>query len=289
VRVYEGDVSLLRELRDFMPPHPRTGEPGGLVLNLAQGIQGDARFAHVPAMLEMAGVAYTGPGPAAHVLALDQVLVKEVLRRAGVPVPAYAVATSSRDRLEDLDPPVVVKPRHEASFPLTIVRDRARLPDAIAKALRRWGQEVVVEEHVSGRRLSVALLGNDPPECLPIVEVLPATRELQCPAQIDEKLASRLREWAIATFAACGCRDFARVDFRTEKGGGARFIEVHSVGILEPTGVFARAAREKGLSYTDLACGIVEVARARYLGGEPVRSSRSKPWTAARRVRETAA
>ena len=66
VKVFEGDLTLLHELQSFLAPHPRTGAPGGVVLNLSAGIQGRGRFGHVPAMLEMAGVAYSGPDPIAH-------------------------------------------------------------------------------------------------------------------------------------------------------------------------------------------------------------------------------
>jgi D-alanine-D-alanine ligase len=256
-------MSLLRELRDFVPPHPRTGEPGGLVLNLADGIQGIARPAHVPAMLELAGVAYTGPTPWGHVLAVDQVVSKDLLRQAGVPVPGVAA-------IEDGVPPalafpLVVKPRHEASYPLIVVGDRRELGRAVAKVARRFRQPVVVEEFVGGRRVSVGVLGNEPPECLPLVEVDDATGKRKCPAAIDEALASRLRRYAVIAFRTCGCRDIARIDFRVPEGGDARLIEVSSVGILGRSSVVAVAARRAGLEFDALVCRVVEVARSRYV------------------------
>jgi hypothetical protein len=86
VKVLEGDMTLLRELREFLPPNPRTGEPGGVVFNLSEGIQGDDRHTHVPAMLEMAGISYTGPTPAGHARIGDSLMQRLALEHAGVPV-----------------------------------------------------------------------------------------------------------------------------------------------------------------------------------------------------------
>jgi D-alanine-D-alanine ligase-like ATP-grasp enzyme len=85
VKVLEGDMTLLRELRKFLPPNPRTGAPGGVVFNLSEGIQGEDRHTHVPAMLEMGGIAYTGPTPAGHARIDDILMQRIALEHAGVP------------------------------------------------------------------------------------------------------------------------------------------------------------------------------------------------------------
>lgn len=84
VKVFEGDMTLLRTLRVYLAPHPRTGAPGGVVFNLGEGIQGENQHTHVPAMLEMAGIPYTGPTPAAHALIDDPVLQRLALQHAGI-------------------------------------------------------------------------------------------------------------------------------------------------------------------------------------------------------------
>src|SRR5215813_10346684 len=86
VAVLEGDKTLLAELEQFMPSGP-DGHPTGIVFNMAYGIQGECRYTHVPAMLEMAGVPYTGSSPLGHALALDKVITKKLIRDAGVPTP----------------------------------------------------------------------------------------------------------------------------------------------------------------------------------------------------------
>ncbi len=269
VRVLEGDISLLKELRQFIPPNPRTGAPGGIVLNLAHGIQGDARAAHVPAMLEMAGVAYTGATPRGHALMLDRVVAKSLLQQAGVLTPAFVRRTAPSNETHGLSYPVIIKPRHESSYDVRIAHDRRELRQAIKDVVRKHRQEVLVEEHIVGRQINVALLGNDPIECLPLVELDPETRQKVCPARIDEVLAEKIRDSAKAAFRACGCRDYARIDVLVAELGNPYVVEINSFGILERSGSFAVAAEADGVSFVRLMSRIIEVARARYLA--PIR------------------
>lgn len=265
VRVMEGDMTLLRELAAFLPPDPGTGQPGGIVFNLAHGIQGETQSAQVPAMLEMAGIGYTGPTPLGHALALDKVVAKILLHWLGVPTPAFCTMASPEDEVPDLRYPLVVKPRYESGYGLRVVQDREELEAAVAIAVRRYRQEALVEEYVAGRDIRVAVLGNEPPECLPLVELDAAKQEKLCPAPFDEALAQRIRELAIAAFRACECRDYARVDFRVSESNQPWVLEIELLGILEPGGSFALAAARAGYGFGDLVCRIVEVARERYL------------------------
>ncbi len=275
-RVLEGDMTLLRELSEFIPPHPRTGQPGGIVFNLAHGIQGNARSTHVPAMLEMSGIAYTGATPVGHALALDKAAAKALMQRAGVPTPAFCVMASERDEAQGLRFPLIVKPRYEPGYGLRIADDRQQLEDAVGTVIQRYRQEVIVEEYVAGREIRVGLLGNDAPECLPLVEVVDSgKREKICPAPIDEALAQRIRAAARATFGACGCRDYARIDLRLSESEEPWVLEIGSIGILEPGGSFALAAAQAGYGFGDLVCRIVEVARARYRSAEALRPARA--------------
>src|SRR5215475_12071317 len=109
VLLCEGDKTLLSTIERFMPPGP-DGRPTGMVFNMAYGIQGESRYTHVPAMLEMAGVPYTGSGPLGHALALDKVLTKILMVDAGVPTPAYKVMSRPGQSDDGLTYPLMVKP-----------------------------------------------------------------------------------------------------------------------------------------------------------------------------------
>src|SRR5262252_10445065 len=153
VLVCEGDKTLLSTIERFMPPDA-DGRPTGMVFNMAYGIQGECRYTHVPAMLEMAGVPYTGSNPLGHALALDKVITKQLLRDLGVPTPNFRVMRHGTESIGDVRFPVVVKPRHEStSFGLQLVHDPARLQAAVQAIAAQYRQDALVEEYIDGREI----------------------------------------------------------------------------------------------------------------------------------------
>src|SRR4029077_17718652 len=233
--ILEADMSLLPALQAFMPSGPQ-----GMVFNMAYGIQGECRYTHVPAMLEMAGVPYTGSSPLGHSLALDKVITKKLMIDAGVPTPKYRGMRSAGESGSDLRLPVVGKPTHEStSFGLRLVTDPKELSSAVEHIVSQYQQEALVEEYVDGREVCGALLGNDDKnmEFLPLVEQDFGDRPRRivtwedkfhkvddeprkvCPAPIDEHFTQYLRQISLATFRACKCRDYARVDIRIDSAG----------------------------------------------------------------------
>ena len=286
VLLCEGDKSLLATLERFMPPDA-AGRPTGMVFNMAYGIQGECRYTHVPAMLEMAGIPYTGSTPLGHALALDKVITKQLLRDSGVPTPDFRVmrrAPQDPRALGDLRFPVVVKPRHEStSFGLQLVHEASQLPRAVDAIVERYQQDALVEEYIDGREICVALLGNDEPERLPLVEqdfADRATRILTwedkshraaaepqklCPAEVDDSLDAELRRAALACFRACDCRDFARVDIRL-RGATPYVLEINSMAALGANTSYVLAARCAGYSFVELVNRILDIAHQRSFG-----------------------
>jgi D-alanine-D-alanine ligase len=280
----QGDKRLLDVLEAFMPPGTADG-PTGMVFNMAYGIQGECRYTHVPAMLEMAGIPYTGSSPLGHALALDKVITKNLLRDAGIPTPRYAVMRRGDESVEDLTFPVVVKPRHEStSFGLQLVRSRRELPGAVAEITARYQQDALVEEYIEGREVCVALLGNEDMEFLPLVEQDFGDRAVRlvtwedkmnrtgtepgkiCPAPIEQGLADRLKAISLATFRACRCRDYARVDIRIDADGRPWVLEINSMASLGATGSYVLAAQAAGYTMPGLVNRILDIAHRRYFG-----------------------
>jgi D-alanine-D-alanine ligase len=290
VLVCEGDKNLLAQLEKFMPPGAG-GRPGGIVFNMAYGIQGESRYTHVPAMLEMAGVPYTGSGPLGHGLALDKVITKILIRAAGVPTPDYQVMTQVDAQPFGLRFPVVVKPRHEStSFGLRLAGDGDQLRQAVRAVVEQYRQDALVEEYIEGREVCVALLGNRDMEFLPLVEQDFGSRETRivtwddkahpaetrkiCPAPVSADLAERLKSISLSTFRACLCQDYARVDLRIDVRGNPHVLEINSMASLGSTGSYLVAARAAGYSFADLVNRIVDVAHARYFGTPAPRDKR---------------
>ena len=89
-RAFEGDKDLVDTLERFMP-RVLSGERPGMAFNLSYGIQGQARYTHVPSILEMVGIPYVASGPLAHSLSLDKVVTKMILRQHDLPTPDFTV------------------------------------------------------------------------------------------------------------------------------------------------------------------------------------------------------
>jgi len=280
----EGDKDLVDRLGKFMP-RVLKGERPGMVFNLSYGIQGQARYTHVPGILEMVGIPYVGSGPLAHSLALDKVVAKMIFRQQGVPTPQFAVLNDPSFEAPELPYPLIVKPKNEAvSFGIRIVNNEAELRDASQAIFDQFDQPVLAEQYIDGREINVGILGNSPPEALPPAELIfgdtgPAIYTYEdktkksgrdigivCPAKLDEEQTRRAQEIAVAAFRALGCYDCARVDMRMDADGNLYVLEINSLPSLGQHGSYPQAAQAIGLDFAGLINRLVEVASARYFG-----------------------
>ncbi|TCT12874.1 D-alanine-D-alanine ligase [Natranaerovirga pectinivora] len=284
VKTFEGDKNIIEELEKFMPSVV-SGERPGLVFNLSYGIQGKGRYMHMPGILEMLGIPYVGSGPETHAIALDKIVTKLILIQKGIPTPKFTVMYKPDSPITgDLSYPMIVKPKDEAvSFGLKIVNDEEELRDGVKTIYETFNTPTLVEEYIPGREFNVALLGNNPPEALPPVELLfgdgpqiytyedkksTSGREVEkvCPANLSPEQTEKIQQLAIDTFNALGCYDSARVDFRMDDNGDLYVLEVNSMASLGSNGSFVFAAERIGLDYTALMNRLVEVASERYFG-----------------------
>lgn len=280
----EGDKDLVDNLEEFMP-RALAGERPGMAFNLSYGIQGQARYTHVPSILEMVGIPYVGSGPLAHSLALDKVVAKMLFRQSGLPTPDFAVLQDPGFAMPELEFPLIVKPKNEAvSFGIRIVNDEQELHAAAEVIFREFSQAVLVERYIEGREINVGLLGNNPPEAFEPAEITfgaggpriytqedkqrKSGREIGvvCPAPIPPELARNAREIAVKAFNVLGCYDCARVDMRLDEAGNLYILEVNSLPSLGEHGSYVAAAEHVGLGFSALVNRLVEVASARYFG-----------------------
>lgn len=293
----EGDKDLIDNLEEFMP-RALKGERPGMAFNLSYGIQGQARYTHVPGILEMVGVPYVGSGPLAHSLALDKVVAKMMFVQSGIPTPEFAVLENSESEIPKFEYPLIVKPKNEAvSFGIAIVNDDNELRNAADVIFREFNQAVLVERYIEGREINVGLLGNGssleaftPAELVfgeggPNIYTVEdkkrkSGREIGviCPAPIDEVLAKKVQEIATRAFNVLGCYDCARVDMRLDNEGNIYVLEINSLPSLGEHGSYVAAAEYMGLDFPALINRLVEVAAARYFGTPtpPVLSAKTK-------------
>ncbi len=277
----EGDKDLIRRLEEFMPKVLHHERPG-MVFNVSYGIQGQARYTHVPGILEMVGIPYVGSGPLAHSLALDKLVAKMIFRQVGLPTPDYIVLQSADSPIPEFSYPAIVKPKNESvSFGIKVVHDAEEMKAAAQVIFEKFSQPVLVEQFIDGREVNVGLLGN-PPQALPPVELRFGTEgpriyteedkkgksgrtiEKVCPAPLGEALTAKVKDVAVRAFESLGCFDCARVDFRIDADDTPYILEINSLPSLGEHGSFVEAADAAGLDFTGLVNELVKVASARY-------------------------
>lgn len=284
VKIVEGNISVADELQNFMP-RVMAGERPGMVFNMAYGIQGQSRYTHIPAMLEMLGVPYCGSGPQAHAIALDKVMSKIVFQQYQLPTAKFWVFSNPHENIDEVVYPVIVKPKMEAvSMGLRVVDNERDLRDSIQEIIEVYNQQALVEQFIPGREFAVGLLGNGQDlEIFPVVEFdfggnrnAIQTNEAKlhnpprkiCPAEIPEETASKLQTLARDAFYALEIYDFARVDFRMDEEGNIFILELNSMASLGQTGSYVHAAKAAGYTYESMVNRMLEAAAVRYFGEE---------------------
>ena len=282
VKIIEGGMGFIDEMKNFMP-RVVSGERPGMVFNMAYGIQGQNRYTHVPAMLEMLGIPYIGSGPETHAVVQDKVMTKIVLQKNNLPTPGFWVFSSVDDTFDDLVFPVIVKPKMEStSMGMEVVDNWNDLRKAVCKQMEQFSQEILVEQFIPGREFAVGLLGNgNSVEILPIVEmdlkgdpnrIQTITDKKQtpvdkiCPALLTPEQTAEIKRICLAAFRKLGLYDFTRVDFRMDKDGRFYVLELNSMASLGVTGSYYTAAKSAGYTYDTLINKILDVATLRYFG-----------------------
>jgi D-alanine-D-alanine ligase len=265
-----------------------------LVFNLTESYAGDdTKDMNIAAYLELLDCRYTGAGPHAMYLAQDKALAKKIFAFHGIKTPFFA--TSYRGKLDhshDISFPLIVKPTSEDG---SIGIDQGSFVESVKELMERihyiqeeFDSPALIEEYIEGREIYAAILGNENPEVLPMVELdlskLPkgtpkiAGKEVKwetdteaykvtksAPAEdLDEATTKRLSETALSAYQALKLRDYGRIDMRLSKKGEVFVIEANPNPWLASSAEFAMAAKKAGRNYTELIAEIVDLARSRY-------------------------
>ncbi len=264
------------------------------IMNLVEFFRDDIEHEHhVPALFELLDIEYTGNRPLALSLCQKKPLAKALLVAAGIPTPrSLLIEVGGRvPATVALRFPLIVKPAYEdASGGIdggSIVADRGALEARVAHVLAEHKMAALVEEYIEGRELHCAIIGNDPPEVLPLFEMefsdpsLPriityrakwdpfspdyAQVEGRCPPlDLDEAIVAHVKDVAIRAFHALGCRDYARVDLRLDPVTGEPYVlEVNPNPDLADGCAFATSVRASGRTYGEAINRIVGFALAR--------------------------
>jgi D-alanine-D-alanine ligase len=247
-------------------PAIREAEVVFLALHGGQGEDGTLQ-----ALFELCGVRYTGSGPLASALAMDKDLSKTLFRAAGVHTPKWLMAPATAgDVAAAVGFPVIVKPSKQGStVGLTLVRDPRDLAVAVTEAFR-YDDEVMLEEFIAGRELTVGVLGT---EALPVGEIIPRHElyDYECkytkgmaveefPARLSADETAAVQEQARRAFRALKLRGYARIDFRLSASGGFFCLEANTLPGMTELSLIPQAAAAAGISFPALCERIVELA-----------------------------
>ncbi len=266
------------------------------VLNLCdEGYNNDAlKELHVPALLEMLGIPYSGAGPAALGLCYNKALVRAAAESFDIPVPLESLFDPDDQgaTLPSIFPALIKPCLGDSSLGITQHAVVNNTEEAVAylTELRNLlpGRPLLVQEFLPGREYTVALIGNPGfgYTVFPLLEVdfsglppeLPRILSYEskwCPdspywndivyrqAQLDDDLRRQMVDWSITLFERLGCRDYARMDFRTDATGQVKLLEVNPNPGWCLDGKMNLMAGFGGYRYADFLRLVLEAAQLR--------------------------
>ncbi len=231
-------------------------------------------------MLDLLGLPYQGAGVLGSAMAMDKDIAKKMYQSAGLPVASYHMASradikDSQAIVDRLGLPLVVKPiRQGSSLGMSLVQSGEELGAGIELAFT-YDDEVMVEQFVKGRELTVGVLGNEALTPLPLVEIIPgeafsffdytakytpgATTEI-CPAQVPEEVWHKAQEYGVQAHRALKLRGYSRTDMIFNDAGELFVIETNTIPGMTPTSLLPQAAKEYGLNFSALLDRLLELA-----------------------------
>ena len=246
-----------------------------LAFNVIHGTFGED--GQVQRELERRGVAYTGEGVMGSELAIDKIATKRRLIERGVVTAKFEIL---RDGVRPtLALPFVLKaPREGSSVGVFLVKEAAELEKSLADAWK-FGSELLVEQFIAGRELTVGIVGD---LALPVIEIVAkkdfynfenkytwlnpnaAGADHYCPAALSPEITALVQQAGIAAHRALDLEVYSRVDILLTEAGEPFVLEVNTIPGMTPSSLLPEAAAAVGIGYAELCRRIAELSFARY-------------------------
>jgi D-alanine-D-alanine ligase len=254
-----------------------------MVFNIAEGKHGKFRESEIPAILEYLNIPYTGSNTFSLALALNKAMTKKILKADNIPTPLFQVFSKGTEKLDaQLKFPLILKPNLEGSAKgisrSNVVNNEAGLYAKVKELIRAYKQEVLVEEFIEGKELTVGILENGKAIILPILEIdfssctrsgeffyswrmkefqgddsQGLTPTFYCPARLDKETEKLVKETALKTHRAVGCYDISRTDIRLSNDNIPYVLEINPLPGLNPKeSNFPIMAYAAGMKYEDI-------------------------------------
>ena len=257
---------------------PDFAVPAGteVAFNVIHGTFGED--GQVQRILEARGVPYTGEGVAGSELAIDKIATKQRFLQRGVPTAAFEILRDGA--APSLPLPYVVKaPREGSSVGVFILKDEAKVADTMREAWT-FGRELLVEEFIRGRELTVGIVGH---QALPVIEIRPkkegefydfankynflnpqaAGADHFCPAPLSEDVTQHVQAVALAAKDALGLEVYSHVDVLLTADDEPFVLEINTIPGMTPVSLLPEAAAAAGISYAELCARVIALSLAR--------------------------
>ncbi len=232
----------------------------------------------IQAVLDLTGKPYTGSGVLASALGMNKHISKKLFQQAGILTPDWVFkdfgnsvnSDELKSKMEKLGFPLVVKPNNQGStVGLSVIEKMNQLGEAIEIA-REFSSQILFEEFIPGREITVAILDNEP---LPVVEIVPehgiydyeckytsGKSKYICPAELTAEQTREVQLAGLKAFQALGCAGYARVDFRMNPKGKFYCLEVNTLPGMTEHSLVPKAAKIAGMDFTTLVDRIAQQA-----------------------------
>tara|TARA_B100000073_G_scaffold237740_1_gene198958 strand:+ start:717 stop:1607 length:891 start_codon:yes stop_codon:yes gene_type:complete len=238
-----------------------------LIFNALHG--GEGEDGKIQQWMDDNNIKYTGSGPTSSALCMDKNRSKDFAKIMGVRTPKWQLFSNPDEKIK-LQFPFVVKPNTQGStFGLTVVNNEEELPLAIKTAFQ-YGEDVIAEEYIKGREVTVPILGES---LYPILEIVPShdlydfdckytpgMTEYFCPAELGSDITSLINENTELLFKEFGCNVYARVDYLIDNSGIPYFLEVNTLPGMTSTSLLPKSLASAGISFESLIAKIVKLS-----------------------------
>jgi len=232
----------------------------------------------IQALLDLTGKPYTGSGVLASAMAMDKNISKKIFEREGILTPRWIYWDSQNSADFDgfkaesskLRYPQVVKPNNQGSTVGVSVIDESKQFDQAVEIAKEFSSQILVEEFIPGREITVAILDKQP---LPVVEIVPehgiydyeckytsGKSRYICPAELIDRQTKEVQKAGLRAFQSLGCESYARVDFRMSPEGKFYCLEVNTLPGMTEHSLVPKAAKAAGMSFPKVVDRIARLA-----------------------------
>lgn len=293
--------------REYMQSNlPQAGSAGGVSIEQSEGMEERWNFSNffegdadqkfdlilpighgtyiedgkLQGMLDMLDMPYVFSGTLASALAMNKQKTKLVAKNAGLKVAKEIIVNKNKKYnvekiIAKIGLPVVVKPLESgSSVGMSICKEKSGLENAINTAFE-YSNEVMLEQFIKGRELTVAVMGNEKPKALPVIEIIPKVADFFsyeakyqaggsdeiCPADIPEDIRKKVQRYALKIFKAVGCQDLARADFIWNgESNNLYFLEINTIPGMTGASLTPKAAKASGLTFPQFLEKLIKLA-----------------------------